>query len=278
MINQITDSAVLHNGVGIPWLGLGVLYMDEDGTVENAGRWALEAGYRHIDTASIYGNEAGVGRAIKQSGVPREKIFVTTKVWNRDQGYEQTLAAYEASLERLGMDYADLYLVHWPVEGSYKDTWRALETLYDEGRVRAIGVSNFLVHHLEELLASVSIAPMVNQVEFHPYLQQPDLQAFCREQQIRLEAWRPIMKGKVNDIPKLVELGDKYGKNPVQITLRWMIQRGVVAIPKSAQQQRIQSNADIFDFEIAPDDMRLIDSLDRHKRLGADPDNFKFDF
>ena len=278
MINQITDSAVLHNGVGIPWLGLGVLYMDEDGTVENAVRWALEAGYRHIDTASIYGNEAGVGRGVKQSGVSRAEIFVTTKVWNSDQGYDSALRAYEASLARLDMDYADLYLVHWPVADSYKDTWRALETLYESEQVRAIGVSNFLVHHLQDLLQDARIAPMVNQVEFHPRLQQPDLQAFCQEQQIRLEAWRPIMKGKVNDVPELVKLGTKYDKNPVQITLRWMIQRGVVTIPKSAQQHRIQSNADIFDFEIETEDMILIDSLDRQERIGADPDNFHFDF
>jgi len=262
----------------MPWLGLGVLYMSEGGEVENAVRWALEVGYRHIDTASIYGNEAGVGRGVKLSRVPREDIFVTGKVWNRDQGYDQTLAAFEASLERLDTDYVDLYLVHWPVAGLYKDTWRALETLYESGKVRAIGVSNFLVHHLQDLLQDARIRPMVNQVEFHPYLQQPDLQKFCRLNQIQLEAWRPLMKGKVLQIPELVELGKKYGKNPVQITLRWMIQRGIVAIPKSAQQQHIRSNADIFDFKIDEEDMVLIDSLDRGERLGQDPDNFHFDF
>jgi len=278
MIDKMTDAAVLHNGVATPWLGLGALYLSEGGEVETVVRWALEAGYRHIDTASIYGNEAGVGRAIKQSGVPRAEVFVTTKVWNSDQGYDSALRAYEASLARLDMEYADLYLVHWPVAGSYKDTWRALETLYEEGRVRAIGVSNFLVHHLQDLMQDARIKPMVNQVEFHPRLQQPDLQAFCREQQIRLEAWRPIMKGRVMQIPELVELGRKYGKNPVQITLRWMIQRGVVTIPKSARRHRIQSNADIFDFEIEDKDMALIDGLDRHERIGADPDDFHFDF
>ena len=278
MIDKMTDAAVLHNGVAIPWLGLGALYLSEGGEVETVVRWALEAGYRHIDTASIYGNEAGVGRAIKQSGVPRAEVFVTTKVWNSDQGYDSALRAYEASLARLDMEYADLYLVHWPVAGSYKDTWRALETLYEEERVRAIGVSNFLVHHLQDLMQDARIKPMVNQVEFHPRLQQPDLQAFCREQQIRLEAWRPIMKGRVMQIPELVELGRKYGKNPVQITLRWMIQRGVVTIPKSARRHRIQSNADIFDFEIEDKDMALIDGLDRHERIGADPDDFHFDF
>jgi diketogulonate reductase-like aldo/keto reductase len=262
----------------MPWLGLGVLHVADGETVENAVRWALETGYRHIDTAAIYGNEAGVGRAIKQSGVPRAEIFVTSKVWNRDQGYDQALAAFEASLDRLEMDYVDLYLVHWPVEDKFKETWRALETIYDSGRARAIGVSNFLVHHLASLLEEAHIVPMVDQVEFHPYLQQPDLQAFCRERQIQLEAWRPIMKGKVNDVPELVKLGQKYDKTPAQITLRWMIQRGVVVIPKSEQQARIKSNADIFDFELEAQDLGLIDGLDRHERLGADPDNFHFDF
>jgi diketogulonate reductase-like aldo/keto reductase len=278
VISNISDAATLRNGAKMPWLGFGVLHIADGETVENAVRWALETGYRHIDTAAIYGNEAGVGRAIKQSGVPRSDIFVTTKVWNRDQGYEQTLSAFEASLERLDMEYVDLYLVHWPVEGKYKETWQAVEMIYDSGRSRAIGVSNFLVHHLEILLSEARIAPMVDQVEFHPYLQQPDLQAFCREHQIQLEAWRPIMKGKVNQVVELVELGHRYGKTPVQITLRWMIQRGVVAIPKSEQQARIQSNADIFDFELETEDLAVIDSLDRHERLGADPDNFHFDF
>jgi len=278
VIKHITDAAILHNGVSMPWLGLGVLHVADGETVENAVRWALEAGYRHIDTAAIYGNEVGVGRALKQSGVSRKDIFVTSKVWNRDQGYDQTLAAFDASLERLNMEYVDLYLVHWPVEDKYKETWRAVETIYDSGRARSIGVSNFLVHHLQNLLQEARIVPMVDQVEFHPYLQQPDLQAFCREHQIQLEAWRPIMKGKVYQVPELVELGQKYGKTPVQITLRWMIQRGVVAIPKSEQKESIQSNADIFDFELDAEDLALIDDLDRHERLGADPDNFHFDF
>lgn len=278
MINRPGNAAILANGVSMPWLGLGVLRMAEGQPVENAVRWALKTGYRHIDTAAIYGNEIGVGRAIQQSNVSREEIFVTTKVWNRDQGYDQTLAAFEVSLNRLNMDYVDLYLIHWPVKDKFKETWRALETIYDSGRARAIGVSNFLVHHLESLLESARIVPMVDQVEFHPYLQQPDLQAFCREHRIQLEAWRPIMRGQVNQIPELVELGQKYGKTPVQITLRWMVQQGIVTIPKSEHKERIESNAHIFDFELQSEDLTLIDGLDRHERLGADPDNFHFDF
>lgn len=277
MIKHPSDSVTLTNGIKMPWLGLGVFRIADGQAVEQAIHWALEAGYRHVDTAAIYGNEVGVGQAIQQTKVPREEIFVTTKVWNRDQGYDQTLAAFEASLKRLDMDYVDLYLVHWPVKDKFKETWRALETIYDSGRAKAIGVSNFLVHHLESLLESARIAPMVNQVEFHPYLQQPDLQAFCREQGIRLEAWRPIMKGEVNQIPELVELGQKHGKTPVQITLRWMIQKGIVTIPKSERKERIESNADIFDFELEPNDITLIDGLDRNHRMGEDPDNFHFD-
>lgn len=278
MINHISDATILSNGVPMPWLGFGSLYLPEGEAVEDAVSWALEAGYRHIDTASVYGNEAGVGRAIRRSGLPREAVFVTTKVWNKDLGYETTLAALDASLARLDMDYVDLYLIHWPVAGRVKETWRALETLYEAGRTRAIGVSNFLVHHLEDLLPATRISPMVNQVEFHPRLQQPELQAFCRERRIQLQAWRPIMKGQVNDVPELVGLAGRYGKTPVQITLRWVLQRGVVAIPKSAQRERIRSNADIFDFELSPEDMRVVDGLDRHERLGQDPDNFHFDF
>jgi diketogulonate reductase-like aldo/keto reductase len=277
-IKHINDTTTLHNGIQMPWLGLGVLHIPEGEAVENAVRWALESGYRHIDTAAVYGNEVGVGRAIKQSDVTREEIFVTTKVWNNDQGYDNTLIAFEASLKRLDMEYVDLYLVHWPVKDKFKNTWRALETIYDSGRAKAIGVSNFLVHHLENLLQGARIVPMVDQVEFHPYLQQPDLQMFCRKHQIQLEAWRPIMQGRVMQVAELVELGHKYGKTPVHITLRWMLQRGIVTIPKSVQQHRIQTNADIFDFDIEPEDLTLIDDLDRSERLGADPDNFHFDF
>jgi diketogulonate reductase-like aldo/keto reductase len=275
-IKNINDATVLSNGVKMPWLGLGSLRIPDGEAVENAVRWALETGYRSIDTASFYENEVGVGQAIKQSGIPREEIFVTSKVWNTEQGYDHTLAAFETSLKRLDMEYLDLYLVHWPVADKFKETYRAVETIYESGRARAIGVSNFLIHHLKDLLEEARIVPMVNQVEFHPYLQQPDLQAFCREHQIQLEAWRPIMKGRVSQVPELIELGQKYGKTPVQVTLRWILQHEIVTIPKSQQKQRIQDNADIFDFELEPEDMTLIDALDRGERLGPDPDNFDF--
>ena len=275
MIDSITDSATLHNGVEIPWLGFGTFQLT-GATAERAVTWALDVGYRSVDTAAVYHNEVEVGAAIRNSGVAREEIFLTTKVWNTDQGYDATMSAFEASLERLGTDYADLYLVHWPVEGMFGETWRALEELHSTGRARAIGVSNFLVHHLEELLKGAHVVPMVNQVEFHPRLQQPKLQAFCRDHGIRLEAWRPIMKGGVLDIPELVEIGQGVGKSAVQVTLRWMIQKGVVAIPRSSQREHVEANADIFDFELTPEQMGLIDDLDRDMRTGEDPDNFDF--
>jgi diketogulonate reductase-like aldo/keto reductase len=281
-ITNLADTVTLHNGVELPRFGLGVFLAQAGSEVEQAVGWALEAGYRSIDTAYIYRNEADVGRAIRQSGVPRQKIFVTTKVWNNSQGYDKTLQAFDDSLNRLEMDTIDLYLVHWPVVGQspdaplYNETWQAMEAIYQSGRARAIGVSNFLVHHLQTLLPTAKITPMVNQVEFHPYLQQPDLQAFCRDHHIQLEAWSPIMQGRVFDVPELVDLGKKYGKNAVQVTLRWMLQKGIVTIPKSVKKERIQNNADVFDFELDAADIALIDSLDRGQRLGADPDNFDF--
>ena len=250
--------------------------LEEGEEVANSVTWALEAGYRSIDTAKVYGNERGVGKALKESNVPRENVFLTTKVWNSDQGYDETLSAFDKSLELLDVEYIDLYLVHWPVKGKYVETWKALEALYKEGRVRSVGVSNFLQHHLQDVLESSSLVPMVNQIEFHPRLQQPDLQAFCKEHNIQLEAWSPIMKGRVLDIPELNEMGTRYGKNAVQVTLRWLLQKGIVSIPKSAKRERIISNVDIFDFALTPDDMAKMDSLDTGERIGPDPDNFDF--
>ncbi|MDH3710923.1 MAG: aldo/keto reductase [Cyclobacteriaceae bacterium] len=276
MINHIQDTVELSNGVRMPWLGLGVWQSQEGEEVEQSVLWALEQGYRSIDTAAIYRNEAGVGKALKSSGISREEIFLTTKVWNSDHGFESTLKAFETSQELLDTPYIDLYLIHWPVVGKYKETWRALELLYKEQKVRAIGVSNFLVHHLKDLLPACEVKPMLDQVEFHPHLIQPTLLDYCRTEGIQLEAWSPLMQGKVVDVPELIAIGEKYGKSAVQVTLRWNLQHGVITIPKSVKRERIISNSEIFDFELSEDDMMAIDALDRGARVGPDPDNFDF--
>lgn len=275
-ISDISGKVTLSNGVEMPYLGLGVFQSRQGDEVIKAVNWALGCGYRHIDTAALYGNEAGVGAGIRQSGVPREEVFVVSKVWNTDQGYESTLKAFDSSLNRLKMDYLDLYLVHWPVKNKYKETWRALEKLYKEGRVKAIGVSNFLKYHLEDLFTSMEIMPMVNQMEFHPYLVQQDLVDFCQERNICYEAWSPIMKGRAGEVPLLCELGQKYNKTPIQVVLRWDLQKGIVTIPKSSKHERIVGNSQIFDFELSSEDVARIDQLDRGERLGPDPANFDF--
>ena len=275
-IKSLADRATLNNGIEMPWFGLGTWLSHEGTEVENSVSWALQAGYRSIDTAAIYGNEVGVGRAIKASGIPREKIFVTTKLWNSDQRSGKVNEAFESSLKKLDMDYIDLYLIHWPVMGKYKQSWKVMETLYKTGKVNAIGVSNFLSHHLEDLLENAEIVPTVDQVEFHPRLQLPDLQDTCCKHGIQLEAWSPIMKGRVLNIPELVDIGDKYGKNAVHVTLRWMIQKQIITIPKTVRKERIISNADIYNFELSEDEMRLIDGLDQNIRIGEDPDNVSF--
>ncbi|MGA9174946.1 MAG: aldo/keto reductase [Thermoactinomyces sp.] len=276
MAKHLADTTVLANGVKMPWLGLGVWKAKEGSEVENAVKEAIRVGYRSIDTAAVYKNEEGVGKAIKESGVAREDLFITTKVWNSDQGYESTLQAFETSRKKLGLEYVDLYLVHWPVQGKYKETWKAMEKLYKEGLVRAIGVSNFKIHHLKDLLADCEVKPMVNQVEFHPYLTQKDLLAFCKEQQIQLEAWSPLMQGEVVNVPEIKELAEKYGKTPAQIVLRWDLQHGVVTIPKSVKAHRIKENADLFDFELTAEDMAKLDGLNKDHRFGPDPDNIDF--
>ncbi|WP_162595978.1 aldo/keto reductase [Bacillus sp. CGMCC 1.16541] len=276
MVKSLTDSTTLHNGVKMPWFGLGVFKVEEGQEVVNSVKAAIKAGYRSIDTAAIYGNEEGVGQAIKESGVAREDLFITTKVWNADQGYESTLQAFETSLQKLGLEYLDLYLVHWPVKGKYKETWKALEKLYKDGRVRAIGVSNFQVHHLEDVLADAEIKPMVNQVEYHPRLTQTELQSFCKEQGIQLEAWSPLMQGELLDNLTLQEIGEKYNKSVAQVILRWDLQNEVVTIPKSIKEHRIIENASIFDFELTKEDMEKIDALNEDRRVGPDPDNFDF--
>jgi methylglyoxal/glyoxal reductase len=276
MATSIHDRAVLHNGVQMPWVGLGVYKAEDGDEVIQSIKWALDAGYRSIDTASLYNNETGVGQAIAESDVPREDLFITTKVWNTDQGYEETLEAFDASLERLGLEYVDLYLVHWPVPGKYKETWRALEKIYNDGRAKAIGVSNFKKHHLEDLIADAEIKPMVNQVEYHPRLTQKDLLTYCKQQGIQLEAWRPLLKGEIFEEPTLVELAHKHNKSVAQIILRWDLQNGVVTIPKSITKHRIEENIDIYDFELTNEDMTRISALNQDKRNGADPDDPEF--
>ena len=275
-ITDVKGSFTLHNGVDMPYLGLGVYLSETGGEVEQAIHWALETGYRHIDTASVYGNEDGVGKAIAETDVPREDIFIVSKVWNTDQGYESTLRAFDASMDRLGLDYLDLYLIHWPVMGKYKDTWKALEKLYADKRIRAIGVSNFLRHHLEDLLTSAQIVPMVNQMEFHPYLVQQDLLDYCSSKSIQYEAWSPLMQGRIVDVDAIKGIAGKYGKTPAQVVLRWDLQKGVVTIPKSVKKHRIEENAGLFDFKLTADEVQFLDSLERGKRFGPDPDNFDF--
>ena len=273
-IKDISGTTTLSNGVVMPVLGLGVYQAKEGREVITSVQHALEAGYRHFDTASFYQNERGVGEGISTSGVPREEVFVTTKVWNDDQGFEQTLAAYDKSLEELGMDYTDLYLIHWPVPGKYTETWKALEKLYSEGRVKAIGVSNFLEHHLHDILNNFSIPPMVLQNEFHPRLVQQPLLDFCKYKNIQYESWSPLMRGEVFDFDTFKELAEKYNKSVAQVVIRWNLQKGVVTIPKSVHRDRIFENAAVFDFEISEEDVRCIDALDREERTGADPDDF----
>ena len=272
MAKSIQDTYTLSNGVEIPVMGLGVYKNVDETELETAVTSALEYGYRHIDTAKVYRNEKGVGRAIKDSGVPREEIFVTTKVWNTDQGYDNTLKAFDKSLEDLDMDYIDLYLIHWPMPGTYVDTWKALEKLYKDGKVRAIGVSNFNPHHLQDLFNECEIKPMLNQVEYHPHLAQPELKAFCKEHDILLEAWSPLKRGRMFDEPVLVELAEKYGKTPAQIILRWDVETGVSTIPKSVSADRVRENGDVFDFELTAEEVEKISSLNRHERVGKDPD------
>ncbi len=280
MGKHLQDTITLNNGVKMPWFGLGVFKVEEGPELINAVKSAIKHGYRSIDTAAIYENEEGVGQgireAIEETGISREDLFVTSKVWNADLGYESTIAAYETSLTKLGLDYLDLYLIHWPVEGKYKEAWRALETLYKEGRVKAIGVSNFQIHHLEDLMKDAEIKPVINQVEYHPRLTQKELQAFCQKHDIQLEAWSPLMQGQLLENDVLQEIAQKYGKSVAQVILRWDLQNGVVTIPKSTKEHRIIENSSVFDFELTQEDMEKIDGLNENLRVGPDPDNFDF--
>lgn len=273
-LTSLADKLEIAPGVEINRLGLGTYRADEGPDVENEIRWGLADGYRTIDTAALYANEDSVGRMVRESGIAREDVFVTTKVWNTDQGYDTTLRAFDASLERLGFDYADLYLVHWPIGGQMRDTWKAMEEILASGRTRAIGVCNHLVHHLEELATFADTMPALNQFEHHPRLQQPELVAYCREHGIAVQAWAPIMRGRVLLIPELVAIAQTHGKTPAQVTLRWILQTGALTIPKSIHENRIRENADLYDFELTDAEMAIIESLDRGERIGPDPDRY----
>lgn len=276
MFTDIQDRTELNNGVAMPWLGFGVYQAKDGQQVQDAVQCALETGYRSIDTAAVYGNESGVGEAIQRSGIPRDEIFLTTKLWNEEQRNKRTLEAFNESLQRLSTEYVDLYLVHWPVEGCYRETWQAMEEIYNSGRAKAIGVSNFMVHHLEDILRDGEVVPAINQVEFHPRLVQPELQDFCKRQRIQVEAWSPLMQGQAINEPTIQQMASQYERSPAQIVLRWNLQHHVVTIPKSVHANRIEENAQIFDFELTEADMAKLDSLDEGRRVGPDPYNFSF--
>jgi len=268
----------LNNGVEIPQLGFGVFQIPPEETAD-ATLTALEVGYRHIDTAEMYRNEKGVGEAVRRSGIPREEIFVTSKLNNGFHARDAALRAFDGTLEALGFDYLDLFLVHWPLPGidvDYVETWQAMEEIHAGGKVRAIGVSNFKEHHLRRLFGETVIRPAVNQIEVHPYLTQDDLRAFDAEHQIVTEAWSPIAQGKVLDDPTIVAIAENLGRTPAQVVLRWHIQRGDVVFPKSVNRDRMAENFALFDFELSQADMATLTGLDRGERTGPDPDTFNY--
>ncbi|MDX2561112.1 aldo/keto reductase [Streptomyces sp. TX20-6-3] len=266
-------TVTLNNGVEIPQLGFGVFQVPDDETTAAVGH-ALQAGYRSLDTAAIYGNEAGVGRALADSGIARDELFVTTKLWNADQGYDSTLRAFDDSLATLGLDHVDLYLIHWPAPARdlYVDTWRAIEKLVADGRVRAAGVSNFQPAHLKRLLDSSGLVPAVNQIELHPALQQRELRELHAAHSIATEAWSPLAQGAVLAEPAIVDIAARHGKSPAQVVLRWHLQLGNVVIPKSVTPARIRENIDVFDFALSAEEMAALGALDRGLRTGPDPD------
>jgi diketogulonate reductase-like aldo/keto reductase len=267
---DIRSTVTLNNGVKMPRLGLGV-WKCAGKEAEQAVAWALEAGYRHIDTARIYENEAEVGRALRASGIARKEIFVTTKLWTDDHGYDQALKSFDASLARLGLDYVDLYLSHFPVSGKRRETWRALERLVADGKCRAVGVSNYTVAHLEDILAQSSVVPAANQVEFHPFLFQRDLLAFCRERKIQLEAYSPLTHGLRLKHPAVIEVARRLGRTPAQVLIRWALEHDLVVIPKSSRRERIIENGAVFDFSLGAENKASLDGLDEGLRTCWDP-------
>lgn len=274
---QENHCIALNNDVMIPQIGFGVFQVEDGPQTVDAVRTALEDGYRHIDTASVYGNEASVGKAIAESDVDRADLFVTTKLWNDDIRKHRTKDAFQESLDRLGLDYVDLYLIHWPAEG-WQEAWAAMQELYAQGRMRAIGVSNFERNHLTELLEQTDVLPAVDQIESSPTFPNQDLIDFCHGKDIAVEAWSPLggTGGNLLTDQRLLDIGEKYGKSSAQVVLRWDLQRGVIPLPKSVHSTRIMQNIHVFDFELDESEMQLISSLDTGKRNGADPNNFDF--
>ncbi|MDL2253199.1 aldo/keto reductase [Ruminococcaceae bacterium OttesenSCG-928-I18] len=268
---KIDSTFALRNGVQIPLFGLGT-WRAESGQARQAVSFALQNGYRLIDTAAYYQNEEEVGAGLRDSGIPREHVFVTSKVWIDDAGYDETLAAFEGSLTRLGLDYLDMYMVHWPVKDKYKDTYRALERLYREKRIRVIGVSNFPVRLLREMDAETETGPMVDQLQFHPLYFRGEEYEYGKGQGILIQAWKPLARGRLSEDARLLEMADKHGKTPEQVLLRWLLQLGVGVIPKSVQKQRILQNADVFDFQLEQEEMSYLCGLDKGESLSGLPD------
>ncbi len=268
---NLDSKAKLNNSVEMPVLGLGVYQSPPGKTTQNAVEYALDCGYRHIDTARIYGNERDVGDGLRESGVAREKVFVTTKLWNGDHGYDSTIRACEASLERLGLRYLDLYLVHWPVEKLRGESWKAMATLLKQGKCRAIGVSNYTTRHLRELLEASDTVPAVNQVEFHPFLYQTELLEFCQSHGIQLEAYSPLTRGERLNHPKILSIAANHRKTPAQVLIRWGLQHGLVVIPKSVRKERIVENSQVFEFTLAREEMDALDALNENFRTCWDP-------
>ncbi|MYL65090.1 aldo/keto reductase [Bacillus hwajinpoensis] len=274
------QTKTLNNNIEMPELGYGVFRVEQGQELVEAVKTAIKKGYRSIDTAAIYGNEESVGQgvnqAIEEGLVTREELFITSKVWNDGLSYDETIQAYETSLSKLGLDYLDLYLIHWPGDNKYQEPWKALETLYKEKRVRAIGVSNFQVNHLEDLRKNFEITPVINQIEFHPRLTQEEVRTYCKEHNIQVEAWSPLMAGELLDNETIAGIAEKYNKSVAQVILRWDLQHNVITIPKSMNEKRIEANIDLFDFELTSEEMKQLDALNDNARSGPHPDEFDF--
>lgn len=282
-MKKLTDSFELNNGIKIPCVGFGTWQTPDGETAVNSVKAALEAGYRHIDTAAVYGNEESVGRAIAESGVRREDIFVTSKLWNECRGYESTLAAFDETMKKLGLDYLDLYLIHWPANKLQFEnwneinlaTWRAMTELYREGKIRAIGVSNFLPHHLESLMQT-EVVPAINQIEFHPGFMQSETLEYCKKNGIVVEAWSPLGTGRMLSNETLIAIARKYDRSVAQLCIRWCLQNGTLPLPKSVTPARIVENTDVFDFVISDEDMTVINAMEYCGGSGHNPDTVKF--